>query len=296
MCHVVITKLQGGLGNQMFQYSAGKMLAIKNNSTLKLDISWYLTQNKRQYALHHFMVTEIFAKAEEVKRLLQFNRFSLRNITCKLAPKLINHKLIYIKQTDSKYCPSVFSAKGDVYLEGYWQNPDYFSEIQETLRRDFVLKEEAFGKNAEILRIIRNSNSASIHFRRGDYVYDNKTRMTHPICSDDYYNSAIKILNQNFKDLIFFIFSDDIDWVKKNVIISNPTFYVDWNKEENSFEDLRLMSSCRHNIIANSTFSWWGAWLNSNPGKVVIAPEKWFADPEINKQTTDLIPEKWIRL
>ena len=137
-------------------------------------------------------------------------------------------------------------------------------------------------------------NSVSIHVRRGDYLTNPVTFQTHGLCDIDYYKKAIDEILDLVDKPHFFIFSDDQSWAKSNIIFGAPTDYVMHNNSLKNYEDLRLMSYCRHHIIANSSFSWWGAWLGNNPEKIVIAPKKWFNDPKID--TTDLIPDTWLRL
>jgi hypothetical protein len=149
--------------------------------------------------------------------------------------------------------------------------------------------------NEEMAHRIGGEESAvSIHVRRGDYVSDAGTNRFHGTCSVDYYHDAVDRISGFAPASHFFVFSDGIDWAKENLRLRQPVTYVDFNDGEKNYEDLRLMSLCKHHIIANSSFSWWGAWLNPNPDKIVIAPKKWFNDPSIN--TDDLIPNSWLRL
>ena len=138
------------------------------------------------------------------------------------------------------------------------------------------------------------ASSVSVHVRRGDYVNDPKTNAYHGTCSLDYYKKAVEIIRNKVKDPVFFIFSDDAEWVKKNFNIDEQQVLVSEPEKLSLTEELKLMASCRHSVVANSSFSWWGAWLNNNNEKMVIAPQKWFADPLID--TSDLIPSAWIRI
>ena len=139
--------------------------------------------------------------------------------------------------------------------------------------------------------MISQTNSVSLHIRRGDYVSNQKTNQTHGTCDLDYYQRCITEIEKEVENPYFFVFSDEIEWVKENLKINHPAEYVDQNTGDKSYEDMRLMSQCKHNVIANSSFSWWGAWLNSYPDKIVFAPKRWFASDKHN--TKDLIPEGW---
>jgi len=160
------------------------------------------------------------------------------------------------------------------------------------IRNDFTLKNKPDKLNNEISKIMQDTNSVSIHIRRGDYIANPITFQYHGLCSMEYYKKAIQYINENINRPIFFFFSDEIDWVKDNLKIPKDCYFIDHNKMENDYLDLWLMSQCKHNIIANSSFSWWGAWLNTNKEKIVIAPKKWFNNAAID--TTDLIPEEWL--
>jgi hypothetical protein len=149
------------------------------------------------------------------------------------------------------------------------------------------------GKNADIAEQIGRVNAVSLHVRRGDYVKNPKTTATHGLCSLDYYHTAIRYIYETVEQPYFFIFSDDMAWVKEHLKIDAPCQYVDHNQGKESFNDMHLMSLCKHHIIANSSFSWWGAWLNSSPEKIVIAPNKWFANQNNIK---DLLPNDWVTL
>lgn len=145
-----------------------------------------------------------------------------------------------------------------------------------------------------MIDIIKSCNAVSLHIRRGDYISNATTNTIHGTCNLDYYKRAVEYIKKNSVSPIFFIFSDDIDWVKDNLHLNEKHYYIDWNNADTNYEDMRLMSLCKHNVIANSSFSWWGAWLNNNPKKIVIAPQKWFNDSKLN--TFDVIPEKRIKI
>lgn len=284
---MIIVKIQGGLGNQMFQYAAGKALAIKHNTELKLDINWFSNieevHTPRKFELLIFDITENFASNSEIakfqdKKIIKF---------------VIKNKKRIIEKSFN-FDPEILNLPNNVYLEGYWQAENYFKSIEKIIRKDFSFKSHLEGKNREISKLMQD-NSVSLHVRRSDYVNNPETNSFHGTCNLDYYSKAINLIAQKVNNPKIFVFSDDMEWVRKNLNIPYQTYFIEWNKDENSFEDMRLMSLCSYNIIANSSFSWWSAWLNQNPDKIVIAPQKWFNLPEINTHQ-DLIPEDWIRL
>ena len=193
-----------------------------------------------------------------------------------------------------QFDPEAYRAPDQSYLVGYWQSEKYFSDIEHIIREEFSFKDEPDDMNKKILRQIRGANAVSVHIRRGDYVTDPGTAKVHGTCPPDYYRQALALIERKIPAPHFFIFSDDIAWVRQNLKSRSPAFFVDHNQQRQDYEDLRLMSGCRHHIIANSTFSWWGAWLAANPNKIVIAPKKWFNDPTVS--THHLIPPSWVKL
>lgn len=192
------------------------------------------------------------------------------------------------------YWEQIHSIPSTAYLQGYWQSEKYFSEIADVLREDFKFRQPLSEINAQWADKITQCHSISLHIRRGDYVSNPMTHKVHGVCQLDYYYRAIEYITSLIDDPVFFVFSDEAEWAKSNLEISHPVYYVENNTGQESYNDMRLMSLCRHHIIANSTFSWWGAWLNNSPEKIVIAPQKWFATSD--KDDSDLIPKTWIRI
>lgn len=297
---MIIVRLIGGLGNQMFQYAIGRNLAFKNNAELKFDICDLqkkpLVGTPRKYNLHCFNIAENFATKEEIKEIKnKANGFFLRLKKLFLnKPIQYTNSSVISEKENFVFDEEILKLGRDAYLNGYWQNEKYFCGIREILLEEFSVKTLPDKKNQKILNFINSLNSASIHVRRGDYVKDKRTNKHHGTCSLDYYKKAVKIIGNKVKNPHFFAFSDDPAWVKKNLKIKYPIYYVDNNDDAHSYEDLRLMQNCKHNIIANSSFSWWGAWLNKNPNKIVIAPKKWLSETSIN--TEDVTPKEWIKI
>lgn len=278
---MIIVKIYAGLGNQMPQYALGRHLAILNNTELKLDLTSFETYKRHRYSLDHFNIQANIATPKEINRLK----------TNKLMRKLGFIKPSHIIEAEHTFNEKILELRGDFYVEGYWATEKYFKEIKDVIRKDFTVKEELSGKNKEVADMIAGANSVSLHIRRGDYLDNPEVYKTFGM---DYYDRAVQLIAQKIDNPHFFIFSDDMSWVKKNLILNFPTEYVDHNLANKNYEDMRLMSLCQHNIIANSSFSWWGAWLNNHTDKIVIAPQKFFNDAELSKN--DIIPESWIRM
>jgi Glycosyl transferase family 11 len=296
---MIIVKLMGGLGNQMFQYSFGRRMAEKKGVQLKLDLSLLRDRSPRpdftyrDYELNIFNIKEAIAKEEEIKKYTAPKpKNLLPRIFYKIKKRFSSQDLV--KEKYYHFDNSVFDVSCNSYLEGYWQSEKYFIDIQEIIREEFQFRDLPIGNIAELQNKIKSLNSVSIHIRRGDYVSNKATNAYHGVCSLEYYHKAITFLLDKLDAPHFFIFSDEIEWAKENLIIESPHSFVENDKQVPAYEDMRLMGSCNHHIIANSSFSWWAAWLNDNKNKIVIAPKDWFADTE--KNTKDLVPESWIRI
>lgn len=285
--HTIIIKIQGGLGNQLFQYALGKNLSLLSKATVKYDLSWFDKQTKRKNKLNNFNIVENFASTEEVKKLKKYEK---KEGKLNILHNFFNaDESIYIKEKCFNFNPQILNTKTPAYLDGYWQSEKYFKDIENTIRKEFTLKDKFKIKNTKLKEKIQNTNSVALHIRKTDYVTTKKE--TYWTCPMDYYYKATKKIAKQYNNLHIFVFSDDIEWTKNNLQTNFPTTFVDKNKD---YEDLILMSKCKHNIIANSTFSWWGAWLNKNPNKIVVAPQKWFNNP--NRNTNNLIPKSWIKI
>lgn len=285
--------LTGGLGNQMFEYAAAKSLALKLNTVLELDL----------YALNK--------KTKGTQRNLELDIFDLDlNISSgwktrffvKAFPLVENNKAFFRKHfgyfRDASaivYCSDFENLTDNTILHGHFQNIKYFEKYQEVIRRDFTFKEPLERKNKDIAKIIQKTNSISIHIRRGDYLTDNDAKKNFATCTKEYYQKAIEYIKKQVDDPHFFIFSEEVNWAQDNLVFENNSVqFIDWNKDEASFKDMQLMSLCKNNIIANSTFSWWAAWLNTNDKKLVIAPNQWFASGIRNKDLPEFYPIDWI--
>ena len=284
---MIIVKLKGGLGNQMFQYAAARQLAEKLSVPLKLDIAFLLAdapdRTKREYELDKFEISAELATPSEIEEIKNKNKKN-------------PFRLFHIKERYYKTI-SPFLQKGKkYYMNGYWQSEKYFDKIESILRKEFVFKDPLTETYfVDLLQKIKTTTSVSIHFRRGDYVTDSKTNRHHGVCSLDYYQKAVEYLSKQFDSLHLFISSDDIFWAKSNFHTDLPMFFVEKNNET-QHSDFRLMSMCKHNIIANSSYSWWAAWLNPNEDKIVIAPRQWYMNKRKQLQAADRVPKSWVRI
>jgi len=282
---MIIVKLKGGLGNQLFQYAFGRLLSIKRNTSVKFDI---LSIDKRDihrdFKLDRFNTKIELASLEEIKKS-EYSFGFISKIWMWTKRKILR---IY----NIGYSEKIVNSR-EKYYDGYWQSYKYLEPIRKELLREISLKESINKKYSEFISKINGSNSVSIHIRRGDYVNDPKTKKTHITFGLEYYEEAIKIIKDKIKDPVFFVFSDDISWVKENLKINYPIIFVS-DPEIKDYEELIIMSVCKHNIIANSSFSFWGAWLNQNQGKTVIAPKKW--SNLYQKEYKNICPENWVRI
>lgn len=280
---MIIVEIIGGLGNQMFQYAFGRALSLKNNTDLKLDISAFDKYKLHNYNLNKFNIVENLADKNEVEGL-KYNKYFWIKKKSKS----------YVEEPKFNFSKELLELPENVYLKGYFQSEKYFLPIRETLLQDFMPKGALSTKNNEMLEKITSSNSVSLHVRRGDYANNANTMKVHGLCSLDYYQKAVDYISSKVDNPHFFLFSDDPEWVKGNLKLDYLTTIVDINSGDDGIFDMNLMKNCKHNIIANSSFSWWGAWLNQNMQKIVIAPEKWFNDSPLD--TKDVVPENWVKL
>jgi len=270
--------LSGGLGNQMFQYAAARALALRTGKTMIMNTSFFLLNTRNT-----------------TPRLYELDLFQLPNDIPLKSSYLQSFFLHFlyprIKNTMFGKC---FLQNPDT-LFGYFQSETYFKDAEEQIRNDFRFKLPLIGGNERIAEEMKQSTSVSIHVRRGDYITNKYAKEHFLPCPINYYRQAINYLLEKTDNPQFYVFSDEPDWAREHLPLPNATF-VDWNKGKDSWVDMQLMSLCQHNIIANSSFSWWGAWLNPHPEKIVIAPAEWLKDKKANANISDLIPKKWIRL
>jgi len=284
----------------MFQYAFGKKLAKKNGDTLKFDITTYTSggakeDTPRTYQLGNFIFPIEIASTKETRFFdIIYTPRVIRSILRRLYPN--SEKLTHwIDESNHKEQYDLKLYKPVSFITGFWQNENYFKEIEQEIRKDFgsfTWKMEA--KSEEMLQKINSSNSIFVNYRRTDYISNANVKNFHGVPGEDYYANAVKLITQKQKDPHFFVFSDDIEWCQKNVNFGFPTTFVTHEYAGRDYMDyLRLMIACKHFIIPNSTFAWWAAWLNTNPNKIVIAPKKWFTNMA-DKST--VVPPYWIQI
>lgn len=291
---MVTAILSGGLGNQMFQYAAAKALSARLDSPFQLDIYSFSRKTKstiRNYELHIFDISAPVALTTKGKLVTKFYPLiqKYRGFFQRLG--------IFTDTYAILYQPKSQDIKGNVLLYGYFQNEKYFKSIENELRRDFSFKAPLAGKNLDVCKRVQGTNSIAIHIRRGDYLTNQSSISNFITLDKDYYERAIGHVLASFDNPEFYIFSEDFEWISENLNFKDyPVTFIDWNKGKDSYIDMQLMSLCKHNVIANSSFSWWGAWLNTNPDKIVIAPGIWFRSEEKNALLRDFYPEGWVMI
>lgn len=280
----VISRLLGGVGNQLFQYAAGRALADRLGCDLVIDARYVAGSRDRGDCFAHFENARFIrstdlppAKSDGVLRYALWRGFGR-------SPRIY-------RENGKAFDPKVLELPKDTYLHGYWQSEKYFADIIDDIRSDLEFTTALNPENAEIAdRISAAPTSVSFHVRRGDYLATG----AYAACTPDYYRSAAAYLAERNKSLTCFVFTNDPAWVRENLDLGHETIVVDINDEASGHFDLRLQSICDHHVIANSTFSWWAAWLNPSFEKTVIAPRRWFTSQE--SDNPDLIPSTWIRL
>ncbi len=283
---MIVSKIYGGLAGQMLQYSIGRHLSIKNNTDLYLDTTWYNKKKSskfiRDFGLHNLNTCYKIIGRKEIL----WWKIKITNKIGIFSP--FNLKLF--KETDfAKFNSEVLNEGDYIILDGYWNSYKYFEDIRDILLNELRPKQGPNIQNQHFLTKIRKENSIGVHFRRGDYALTT----FHGILSKKYYSEAIDLIFDEVQNPYLFIFSDEPEWVQSNMEFSLPYEIVNINKDDTNFWDLELMKNCKHNIIANSGFSWWAAWLNNNPDKIVISPKNWI---NTEKTQIDNIPNNWILL
>ncbi|HRJ54147.1 MAG TPA: alpha-1,2-fucosyltransferase [Candidatus Thiothrix moscowensis] len=293
----IVVSLQGGLGNQLFQYAAGRTIAYKNNAMLFFDLTYFTNtpegSTPREYALTPFNLNiEVQQCDSKYKYLPGIAGKMLRKITKYFPFKKDGINIHHEKKPD--FDPHIINLKPPSWINGYWQSEKYFTEIAHIIRQEIGTPRALSLDSQAMLETIKQHNAICIHIRRGDYISNATANAFHGSCDLQYYYNGISLIEKAEKNTHIFVFSDEPEWVKENFSWSTPTTIVDINHSKNAHEDLWLMAACKHFVIANSSFSWWGAWLGNFPQKIVIAPKQWYTNTQIS--TKDLIPDSWVRL
>ncbi len=291
---MIIAEITGGLGNQMFQYAKGRAVAEALGVELKLDIHSYHWDSLRTYGLDVFCLDVPFADRAEID--LQQGKIEAPQSRWKrlLRPfeKKPNHGIW--QEASFAFQQKDLQIPDGKYLRGYWQSPNHFEHIAPMLRKDFAFKAAPPAPVAQLLARMDDCASVALHVRRGDYVQNKSTQAFHGLCSLNYFKKGIAYMREQLENPMFFVFSDDPDWAQSSFSEEQNVEVVRLDVPD--YEDLRMMQQAGHQIISNSTFSWWAAWLNSNPNKRVVAPEPWFEDPIIQNESQSLYLPSWQRL
>lgn len=293
---IIRTNIIGGLGNQMFQYAVGRALSLRYHVPLELDISWFsspmLGCTKRNFLL------TAFPGICSAKNISFYDNASntlwkklLRDVTSHFIPKIP-----VFMQPSFAYWPQIQNITPPAFLIGYWQSEKFFSSYAEQIRQDFVFPNLPEGVATDLAQRITNTpNSVSLHIRRGDYIHNHEVQSIHGNISFEYYKQALSYIKDKYGTTTIFIFSDDPSWVKENFdCCGHEKNIIDLDFPQYPYHEMHLMTLCQHHIIANSTFSWWGAWLGKQNG-LIIAPSKWFSQKDM-KEYQDIYCTNWIIL
>lgn len=291
---MILIKLKGGLGNQMFQYAIGRTLSIRNNTLLCLDVT-ELNDKSKSHTIRNYELNNFSIKANiSTDSYITYQKKVIGLFVTLLNPFLKKKILKRVIEKRFNYDSTINSCSDNSYLIGYWNSPKYFNEYADIIKKDFSFGLNLDDSDNKIAEKIRSTYSVFIHIRRGDYITNSETNAYHGVCGIEYYNKAVDIILEKNRNVIFFIFTDDPEWVKENFRVNAEFYIVSSESNSNTFRDLYLMTLCKNAIIANSTYSWWAAWLIENHDKIVIAPLKWYANNLID--ITDLFPSSWIRI
>ncbi len=293
---MIIVRLSGGLGNQMFQYAAGLTLAQRHGSQLLFDLEWFdAFQLHQGLELHRVFGLELpVASAEEKWGVLGWLAMP------RLRKLLSRHYLRQLRPSSLAvepyfhFWPGFKELPSDVYVDGYWQSERYFLSAEDRVRDAFRFAVPLDARNACLVQHMEATSSISLHVRRGDFAHNAQVTRVHGVDLAEYYRLAIEAIGREVADPHYFVFSDEPEWVRENLEIEAPWTLVEHNRGVDSYRDMQLMSCCKHHILANSTFSWWGGWLNPSSSKRVVAPAQWLRSSELN--TDDICPAAWIRL
>lgn len=283
---MIITEINGGLGNQLFQYAAGLSLSLRHQTQLKTAVQFKNADTLRSLGLSHFNLNLIEATHEDVNQLYSGSAVDSA-IQAILPPQFKN---VY-KEKHFAYQSGFEKLGSNVYLKGYWQSERYFSTIANQVNEVFTLQPQYYSNVLSLIEEIKQNESVSIHIRKGDYLL-------HPYSDyyasleSAYYNNALAALQENLPQLKLYVFTDDPKWVKENLALPIPYTLISGVQTTSMYEDFQAMLTCKYHIIANSSFSWWTAWLSARDGKKVVAPKEWFKNGP--SDTADLIPKSWL--
>ena len=285
---MIVVEASGGLGNQMFQYALYKKLESMNKD-VAIDTSFFHSkQDLRELEIGVFGVQYRSISDKEVAYIRGYGYQD--TILDKLKYKLKPSKMKIYTDIIEKYQPEILNMD-NVYLSGYWQCEKYFSDIRGIILNEFTFPLEMRKKTEELCKKMEKENSISVHIRRSDYLTEQNAKIYGNICTEIYYENAVAYMDKHIENPCYYVFTDDLQWARE-YFKEDRFVIVDEYRGKDSYVDMYLMSRCKHNIIANSSFSWWGAWLNQNPEKKVLAPKRWFH----NHDEEEIVCENWIRI
>lgn len=289
---MIIVALKGGLGNQMFQYALGRRLSIDRGSPLLLDLRAFTRDPLRSFSLSCFCIAARVATDADLANWPP--QVGLTRHVRRLADTLTGRSTRVIVERKVSFDATVLNADSSAYFDGYWQSDRYFSAIADILRNEFKPRSVLSARFAQLSNELGQVKTISVHVRRGDYVTSPHTKVYHGTCEPGWYRRALRFLCERADVQRVFVFTDDPVWARENLRLEVEATVIDPAPPGSEYEDMLLMALCEHHIIANSSFSWWGAWLNSRPGKIVVAPARWFAGGP--KDTQDIVPNDWYRI
>jgi Glycosyl transferase family 11 len=293
---VIATTLAGGLGNQLFQYAAGRSLALRHDTELVLDLSFLLGPQSELATPRTYELGGLAVNAVTSRGVRSWERLpSASGLRVRAASRInrARSRFTVLRQRGFEFQPAFFDAGDDTHLLGFWQSEAYFADHADRLRRELTPPATSPAAG-DLLARVAHDTSVSLHVRRGDYAHDAATRRVHGVLSDAYYRAALDAIAARVgSDLDVYAFSDEPAYCRDKLDLGVPLTVVELEAAPAS-EELRAMSACRHHVIANSSFSWWGAWLDPRADGIVVAPERWVADPSVD--TSHVVPERWIRI
>lgn len=299
---MIVVRLIGGLGNQMFQYALGRHLAYKNQVQLKLDLHYLLDRRPRpnmvfrDFDLPIFKIKDIDDAVATKKEVAKFiGGYNSVWQAWKHRVRIRLHPPNIVREISTSFNPSILDQPDETYLWGFWQSEKYFKSIEAIIREEFQFKHQLNERSYKLADYIKSCNAVCINVRRTDFVDNPESSKILGFTGLDYIYRAVHFILTKVEKPVFFVFSDDIEWCKKSIILEHKVQFIDHSYAGEKFQNyLHLMTFCKHYIIPNSTFAWWAAWLNNTSGKIVIVPKKWFADPLQNNR--DLIPDHWLKI
>ncbi|NYT46273.1 alpha-1,2-fucosyltransferase [Alcaligenaceae bacterium] len=289
----VVIRLVGGLGNQMFQYATARAISLRSDAPLLLDVSWYSGSLDRDYALSPFRIkADVLPVAPSYKNWFEYWQRWASRLTGSTSRYSYGRR-VFSEET-FHFDQAVLRLEAPIYLNGYFQSEKYFLDIRSVITDEFTLSAPPRFDTQLMLDRIKATDAICVHVRRGDYITNPTANAYHGVCSMDYYRKGLSVVASNMTRPHCFVFSDDPAWVRDNFETELPMTLVDIHGVSEAHEDIRLMAACQSFVIANSSLSWWAAWLGNSEEKTVVAPRQWFKNSSV--KSADLVPKEWIRL